>query len=374
MEPRQPRAAGPSPSAGRPVGLGVAGLGYAGRAMVEAASRHPVVALRAVADRDIGLARDVATPLGVAWHPTVEALCGDPHVDVVHIATPTPYHHRQALTAASSGRHAVVEKPMAVSVDDAIEMVEAFEIAGRLLIVGHSHSFDVPARALANLARSGELGALHALYSWCFTDWLRRPRKPEDLDANAGGGVAFRQGAHQFDILRLVAGSRARRIRASGRTIPGATGLAAYSAMLDFDGGVTATAIYSGLGYFDSRVLTFGVGQAGERLPPGPTGYWRLLPGGDRPAAPLFGLTVASFEGGDVVPGPDGLLLDRSGRTEELAYTPTASGWDAVLDELAGALGGGGAVHDGRWGLATLELCAAVGAAVVTGKEVVLDR
>src|SRR3989441_10036923 len=44
------------------------------------------------------------------------------------------------------------------------------------------------------------------LHNWCFTDWLYRPRNTEELDTRLGGGVTFRQGSHQFDILRFIGG------------------------------------------------------------------------------------------------------------------------------------------------------------------------
>jgi phthalate 4,5-cis-dihydrodiol dehydrogenase len=85
-------------------------------------------------------------------------------------------------------------------------------------------------------------------------------------------------------------------------------------------------------------------------------------------------LTIASFADADVLTGPDGLLVERGDTTEELAYPAGPSGWDAVLDELAASLASGRPpTHDGRWGVATLEVCAAVEAAAATGKEVVLE-
>ena len=50
--------------------------------------------------------------------------------------------------------------------------------------------------------------------TWAFTDWVYRPRRPEELDVAKGGGVTFRQGAHQFDILRYLCGGLARSVRA----------------------------------------------------------------------------------------------------------------------------------------------------------------
>ena len=95
---------------------------------------------------------------------------------------------------------------MATRLDDARAMVQAAERAGTVLLVGHSHGFDGPVAAMRALIDSGELGAVTMAHHWCYTDWMGRPRRPDELDDAQGGGVTFRQGAHQFDILRLLCG------------------------------------------------------------------------------------------------------------------------------------------------------------------------
>jgi phthalate 4,5-cis-dihydrodiol dehydrogenase len=78
------------------------------------------------------------------------------------------------------------------------------------------------------------------------------------------------------------------------------------------------------------------------------------------PYQPFFGLTVVSCEGGDVRQSPSGLWVETPGRAWEIRLPTDRSPREHVLDELAGALQGGRpALHDGRWGLATLELCLA---------------
>ena len=356
------------------LGLGIIGLGYAGLAMADAAGRHPQVELRAVADTDQRLREDVAARFGVKSLVSIEELVELDGVDAVYVATPTRYHRHHAMTVAAADRHLVLEKPMAANLPDAEEICAAFEESGRALVVGYSQSFDLPARSLAALVRSRSVGALRAVNTCCYTDWIRRPRKPEDLDVSLGGGVTFRQGAHQLDIIRLVVGSSARRVRATGIPNREGSALAAYSALVDFEGGVYANATYSGLGFFDSRVLTFGVGEAGERLPRGSVGYRRLLPPSAPAAAPMFGMTIATFEEADVLLGPDGLLIERGGHTREEPYPPGPSGWDAVLAELVGAaLDDRPPLHDGRWGARTLELCAAVETSAATGQDVWLS-
>src|SRR5919205_2190389 len=79
-----------------------------------------------------------------------------------------------------------------------------------------------------------------------------RPRLPEELDPNLGGGPVFRQASHQVDIVRAIAGQPVRSVRAmtvrldEQRGPPGA-----YSVYLEFQDGTPATIVYSGYGHFD---------------------------------------------------------------------------------------------------------------------------
>src|SRR5206468_1189747 len=90
----------------------------------------------------------------------------------------------------------------------------AAEAHDRQLVVGHSHSFEPAIRKMREIVQSGALGRVRMLHNWCFTDWLYRPRNTEELDTRLGGGVTFRQGSHQFDILRFIGGGLLRSVRA----------------------------------------------------------------------------------------------------------------------------------------------------------------
>ena len=80
-------------------------------------------------------------------YPTVEALCADPAVDVVYVATPHQFHAAHTRARLRAGKHVLVEKPMALSLEDCRAMIDAARKAGVQLIVGHSHSFDLPVPA-----------------------------------------------------------------------------------------------------------------------------------------------------------------------------------------------------------------------------------
>ena len=118
------------------------------------------------------------------------------------------------MTAALHGKHVLVEKPMALTIAECVRMNEAAERAGIHLLVGHSHSFDMPFQRARQMIASGEVGAVHMITALNFTDFLYRPRRPEELVTAQGGGVVFSQGAHQVDIVRLLGGGKVCSVRA----------------------------------------------------------------------------------------------------------------------------------------------------------------
>jgi len=99
-----------------------------------------------------------------------------------------------------------------------------------------------------------------------FTDFLYRPRRPEELDTLVGGGVIHSQAAHQIDIVRLLGGGLVSSVRAhtgawdSSRPTEGA-----YSALLGFEGGAFASCTYSGYGHYDTDALMDNIGELGQR-------------------------------------------------------------------------------------------------------------
>ena len=223
--------------------VGIAGAGAAGQAFIPALQAHPGFEWVALAEPVDALRERMQRTHRVAGYATLEAMLAGAALDAVLLATPTPLHAAQACAAAAAGVHVLVEKPMATALADARAMVQAARQAGVVLLVGHSHSYDAPIAAMRALVDSGELGRVRMVHSWCYTDWIYRPRRADELDAAQGGGVTFRQGAHQFDIIRLLCGGRARSLRA--KTFdwdPGRRAIGAHTVFIDFEDGAAATA------------------------------------------------------------------------------------------------------------------------------------
>ena len=173
-----------------------------------------VVVLAAAADPLPGPREAFARDFNARTYADARAVCEDAAVEAVYIATPHQFHAEHAIAAAECGKHVILEKPMALTLADCDRIIAAVERAKVHLIVGHTHAFDPAVRAMRALIAAGEMGALGMIASWNYTNYLYRPRRPEELDTAKGGGILFNQVPHQIDTVRLLAGGLVRSVRA----------------------------------------------------------------------------------------------------------------------------------------------------------------
>jgi phthalate 4,5-cis-dihydrodiol dehydrogenase len=379
----------------RKLRLGVAGLGRAFTVMLPTFAADPRVALVAAADPRNEARQRFAADFSARTYATVEELCADPDVEIVYVATPHQHHAAHAILAARSGRHVLVEKPMALTLEDCAAMIAAARQAGVHLIVGHSHSFDAPILRTRALIASGKYGAVRMITALNYTDFLTRPRRPEELDTRQGGGAVFNQAAHQVDIVRLLGGGQVKSVRAAtGEWDKARPTEGAYSALLTFDDGAFASLTYSGYGHFDSDEFSGWIGEMGQAKSPNarkPLHFVNAAEeaafksarnyGGPAYQPPAtqdlahqhFGAVIVSCERADLRPLPNGVVIYEAGaaRLEPLPLpaVPRAE----VIDELyAAVVHGSPPPHDGAWAMATLEVCLAILQSSREGRDVTL--
>lgn len=386
--------------------LGVIGLGRAAASMLPSLVAHPRIEVVSAAEPREVPRRAFAEQFGRPAHDTAVELCRDPDVDAVYIATPHQYHAEHAILAAENGKHVLVEKPMALTVDECRSMNAAALTHGTVLSVGPTHGYDPPIVALQEHIRTGRYGRVRMISTFNYTNFLYRPRRPEELDTRLGGGIVYNQLPHQIDIVRLLAGADIRSLRASlGTWDPDRATEGSCMAFLDFTNGATATMMYSGYDRFDSDEFVGWVGEGGRKkrpdahgtaqralraLAPGTaeaarkadTGFGgtHQKPAGTAPESlpegghhPHFGMTIVNCEKADLRIAPDGIVVyDEDGRREvALSLGRTVPDKGRVLDEFYGAvIEGVPAVHDGKWGQATLEACLGILESNRTGQQV----
>jgi phthalate 4,5-cis-dihydrodiol dehydrogenase len=320
---------------------------------------------------------------------------------VVYIATPNQFHVEHALIALEKGKHVLVEKPMTLTLDDADVMIQTAKRHDVQLMVNVKHSFDPHIRQIREIVQSGELGRLRMLHYWYFADWLYRPRTAEELNPSLGGGVTWRQGPHQFDILRTIAGGMVRSVRAmTGMWDESRPVVGCHTAFLEFEDGTAATAVYSGYDHFNSRELTFGVGEVRSTAEASVYAQGRKtlrqLASGEAETAlkraqryggasraarvprrsaswVLGGPLIVTFEQGDVRLTPSGLCIYGNEDTRNIPISTETDGRHGIVDQLYEAVVNGRRPSaDGLWGKATLEVLLAVLASARERRELFL--
>jgi phthalate 4,5-cis-dihydrodiol dehydrogenase len=377
-------------AAPRRLRLGLAGLGVASTYVLPGAERSPHAEIAAAADLRQSALAAFAQKYQARTYASVDALVADPGVDVVWIATPNQFHAEHAVLAAEHGKHVICTKPMALTVAECLRMCEAADANGVKLLCGQTWSMSPDIQAMWRAARSGELGRLIAINIWLYTDWLLKPRVAEELDEALGGGVVYRHAPHLIDTARLLGGGRVRSVRANvGRWMKERPCPGDFSAYLEFEDGTPATIVYNGYGYFDSSELTWGIGNRmyseAERVrvraelrrgeidteaaketmrfgaaandAAGRGSAQSEPPAGSRAHIAWFGITVASFERGDIRQSPNGLYIYGDGGRREIPVEGGRGVGTLELQEMHDAIfAGRPMLHDGRWATATLEV------------------
>jgi predicted dehydrogenase len=162
--------------------------------------------LAAVMDSDKNRAGAVGAKYHVRAFSRVEALLALPEVDAVYVATPNCFHKDQVIAAAHAGKHVLVEKPLALTVSDAEEMIAACRRNGVLLMAGYMMRFHSHHRKLKEMIDAGDLGQV--VYARVqLTCWYPlMPGAWRQVPEMGGGGAWMDLGSHCVDLLEIWLG------------------------------------------------------------------------------------------------------------------------------------------------------------------------
>jgi predicted dehydrogenase len=165
--------------------------------------------------------------------------------DAVLVASPPGTHHAVAKAALAAGKHVLCEKPLATSLEDALDLVGVAARAQRILMVSQNYRYNAPFRAVQRLVMQGELGELASIRV-SFRRDTRSLFAPEDFRYAMRHPYVLDMSIHHFDLLRAVTGRDVRSVYARGWRVPDSPYVhhPAVAALLDLEGGVPV--IYEG--------------------------------------------------------------------------------------------------------------------------------
>lgn len=190
------------------VKIAVVGAGAWGNNLVRNYASVPGGELYAVCDTDPArLARLARLYPGTKMTGDLDEVLSDPQVDGVVIAAPAVLHYEIAKKSLLAGKHTYVEKPLALRVEHAEELVELSKRQGRILMVGHLLEYHPAVVYLKKLVDSGELGRIYYIYSQRVN--LGKIRS----DENALWSFA----PHDVSIILMLLGKGPKRVAASGQ-------------------------------------------------------------------------------------------------------------------------------------------------------------
>jgi predicted dehydrogenase len=289
----------------------------------------------------------------VAAYDSIDALLADPEIDVVTVLTPSGMHAEHAIAVANAGKHVVVEKPMALRLEDADAMIAACDRAGVKLFVVKQNRLNVPvvkAREALDAGRFGKLVLGTVRVRW------RRDQSYYDQDSWRGtwaqdGGVLSNQASHHVDLLEWFMGDVVSVNARASRTL------------VDIEAEDTAIATLQ----FANGAL--GIVEATNAARPRDLeGSLSILGSGG--TVVVGGFAVNRMETWDFVhsmPGDETVLKDFSVNPPNVYGYGHQAYYDHVIDCLKN---NSAALVDGLEGRRSLELITALYESIETGQEV----
>jgi predicted dehydrogenase len=205
------------------VKVGVIGIGFIGAAHVEALRRLPGIEVAAIAHSSDEKAKIKGEELGVQrTFGDHRKLLEIKEIDAVHVCTPNHLHYPQTKDALAAGKHVLCEKPLAVTVEEARDLVKRSDSSGLVTGVHFNIRFYPLMSHVRAMIASGELGEIYAIHGSYLQDWLFY-----DTDYNwrlepeySGQSRAIADiGSHWMDLIEFLTGDRIGEVCADFATV-----------------------------------------------------------------------------------------------------------------------------------------------------------
>lgn len=336
----------------RSFGVGLIGCGRISKNHFDAISRVEGLTLSAVCDSAADRAERAGAEHGVPWYRSLDEMFRAATCDVVAVCTPSGLHAAHGVAAARAGKHVVTEKPMAISLAQADELVRACDDAGVHLFVVKQNRLNPPIQLLKRAVDKGRFGRI---YMANVTVRWQRPQDYYDAEPWRGtwefdGGAIMNQASHYVDLMQWLVGpvesvlaktaTQARRIEAE-------------------DSGIGILKFRSGaLGVIEVNVLTYPKNLEGSITILGETGSVKI---GGTAVNRVEHWTFAQYD-------DDDKLIESANTNPPNVYGFGHEGY--YRNVLAVLRGESKADTDGRAGRKSLELILGIYESAKTGCEV----
>jgi predicted dehydrogenase len=230
----------------RGVRIGCIGCGFIADIHLRQAARMPGVVIGAVADVRAPSAEAFHERFGTGyWSTDPQRLIEDPDLDALLICTYPDTHADLAIRSAAAGKHVLLEKPMALSLSECLDILNAFSQAGVKLALDLKFRFSPAVEAVKRAIRSPRIIAAQAACD-------RLPEESHYMDPAVGGGLLENLGPHLIDLVCFFAGGEPVQVYARGNRLPDRkkTSFDAVIGTLEFGDGCIASFVVSDHGEF----------------------------------------------------------------------------------------------------------------------------
>lgn len=232
--------------------IGIIGYGGFGKFLHHWWSRLDSVTVSAIADHGA----DLEDSQHCRYYRDWKELISDPNIDIVSIVTPPETHAEMACAAMQSGKHVLLEKPIAISEEEARRIIHVQQETGMVITVDHMIRYNPIIQVFMNFGFYNSFGRLrHAVVS----NYAQDESLPSDhwfWDEKISGGIMVEHGVHFFDIINALGRQKFTKIFgvSDNRNVKQRDRVAA---LVQYDGGLTASYYhsFSGPGFFEQTTI-----------------------------------------------------------------------------------------------------------------------